>query len=403
MSIKILTGDALTVLRRLPDASVNACITSPPYFGLRSYLPADHPAKALEMGLEETPDAYVERMVELFREVRRVLVNEGVLWLNIGDSYAGSGKGGNPGHSGHIKQASNLGSLTVRGVKREADWLKPKDMIGIPWLVAFALRNDGWYLRQWLPWIKANPMPESVTDRPSASCEVVFLLTKSATYHYDYEAVRRTMAASSAARLAQDVEKQAGSLRANGGAKTNGPMKAVAKRDKQADTAASAGAVGASSGRRMSGFNERWDAKERASDVASPRHAGHVNHTGISGVERGERAFRNSDLFYESLQRPYGAIGNDEEIIALDVATRPFFGAHYAVFPPNLIEPLVLAGCPKGGTVLDPFFGAGTTGLVADRLGRNCIGIDLLEDNVEMAAERIRADSPMLALSLIHI
>lgn len=244
--------------------------------------------------------------------------------------------------------------------------LKHKDLVGIPWMVAFALRTDGWYLRQHLPWIKRNPMPESVRDRPTSACESVFMLTKSPTYHYDYESVRQIMAPASSARLAQNIDGQRGSERANGGRKTNGRMKAV-RGDKQRGHS-----------RRHAGFNDRWDAMPREE-------------------QRGVRAFRNTDLFYASLEAPNGAIGSTNELLALDVSTKPFRGAHFATFPPDLIEPLIRAGCPEGGTVLDPFGGAGTTGLVADRLDRNAILIDLNAGYAEMGRERIRSDSPLFA------
>lgn len=195
MSATLLTGDCRTILPTLPDGSVQCCITSPPYFGLRDY------GHAAQIGLEPTPDAYVAEMVSVFREVRRVLADDGVLWLNLGDSYAGSGKGGNPADSPHQKQRTNSGSLTVIGnTAREAantrgpgdDRLfgaKPKDLLGIPWRVAFALQADGWYLRADIIWHKPNPMPESVTDRPTKAHEYVFLLTKSARYFYDAAAI----------------------------------------------------------------------------------------------------------------------------------------------------------------------------------------------------------------------
>ena len=192
---RLLTGDCRAILPTLPDGSVQCCITSPPYFGLRDY------GHAAQIGLEPTPDAYVAEMVSVFREVRRVLADDGVLFLNLGDSYAGSGKGGNPDDSPHKKQRTNAGSLTVVGqTARDAartrgagdDRLfgaKPKDLLGIPWRVAFALQADGWYLRADIIWHKPNPMPESVTDRPTKAHEYVFLLTKSARYFYDAAAI----------------------------------------------------------------------------------------------------------------------------------------------------------------------------------------------------------------------
>lgn len=252
MAITILTGDAREMLATLPDESVDCCVTSPPYFGLRSYLPGDHADKAKEMGLEQTPDDYVAGMVAVFREVRRVLKPQGTLWLNLGDSYAKNpAKGGSVPNGKHdynptcgdakktvarrSKEGASdgaVGRADSPGHRLGGEGLKPKDLIGIPWMVAFALQADGWWLRQWLPWVKRNPMPESTRDRPTTACETVFMMTKSERYFFDYEAVRRRMVEASVARLAQDINAQAGSARANGGAKTNGTMKAV-RGDKQ--------------------------------------------------------------------------------------------------------------------------------------------------------------------------
>lgn len=356
MTIQILKGDCRDVLKTLPDESVHCCVTSPPYFGLRDY------GVDGQIGLELTPDAFVAEMVAVFSEVRRALRPDGTLWLNLGDSYANDGKWG--GHTGG-KHASAIHCSPIGRNKRYTG-LKPKDLIGIPWMVAFALRNDGWWLRQWHPWVKRNPMPESTQDRPTSACETVFLLTKSATCSYDYEAVKRTMADASVKRLAQDVDSQEGSPRANVGAKTNGNMKAVGG-DKQRGHS-----------RRHAGFNDRWDAMERTE-------------------QRQSRAFRNSDFFVQSIDGPAGAVGNDKEIIAFDMATQPFRDAHFATFPPAFIEPMILAGCPAGGTVLDPFGGAGTTGMVADRLGRNAILIELNPDYAAIAERRIKSDAGLFA------
>lgn len=372
MSVRIVNGDCRTELRKLADESVHCCVTSPPYFGLRDY------GVAGQIGLEPTPDEFVAAMVEVFREVRRVLRPDGTLWLNLGDSYAGSGRGGNPEGSPHQKQSSNRGSrqffqseavasgaIGRRWVPAPAGY-KQKDQILIPHTVAAALRADGWWLRQTLPWVKRNPMPESTEDRPTSAVEYVFLLSKSDRYFYDYAAVKKTMAPASVGRLAQDIDSQQGSERGNGGAKINGRMKAVGG-DKQRGHS-----------RRHAGFNDRWDKMEREE-------------------QRGERAFRNTDLFFASLDAPHGAIGNDEEIVALDVATHSFKEAHFATFPPALIEPCIKAGCPVGGMVLDPFGGAGTTGMVADRLGRNAILIELNPEYAAIAKRRIEKDSGLFA------
>ena len=181
---RVIVGDCIEGMRTLPDQSVHTCVTSPPYFGLRDY------GMAGQIGLEDTPDAFVARLVDVFREVRRVLRDDGTLWLNLGDSYAGGGRGGNPPDSPHQKQATSAGAVSVQHRKLDVPTgLKPKDLIGIPWRVAFALQADGWYLRQDIIWHKPNPMPESVTDRCTKAHEYVFMLSKSARYFFDAEAI----------------------------------------------------------------------------------------------------------------------------------------------------------------------------------------------------------------------
>jgi len=333
MSVQILIGDVRERLRSLPDGSVHCAVTSPPYFGLRDYgMPG-------QIGLEATPAAFVETMVEVFREVRRVLRDDGTLWLNLGDSYAASTKGA----GGQGKQHTNAGSVMADRSWRIPSGLKPKDLIGIPWRVAFALQADGWYLRQDIIWSKPNPMPESVTDRCTKAHEYLFLLSKSARYHYDAAAIAEALTASSIERLSQPtLDQQAGSDRVPG--KTNGPMKAVG-------------------GRPGGKKPDQFDAL--------------VSGAGRSGVGEG-LAMRNRRSVWT-------------------VATQPFSEAHFATFPPALIEPCILAGCPKGGTVLDPFGGAGTTGLVADRHGRNAILIELNPAYAEIARKRIKGDAGMFA------
>lgn len=271
MTVRMLVGDCMQRVRELPDDSVNSVVTSPPYFGLRSYLPDGHPDKHLELGLEPTPEEFVTALVELFREVRRVLRYDGTVWLNLGDSYAGSGRGGNVSDTSGLEGGldgqeqcraarkavsakSTLrgnghfgGGPKIRGSTLPAgfherprkggaigrawvpppDGLKQKDLIGIPWMVAFALRADGWFLRSAIIWAKPNGMPGSQDDRPTSSYEFIFLLSKSARYWSDFDAIKTPPRESTSMRLAQDVQAQAGSHRANGGGKTNGPMRAV--------------------------------------------------------------------------------------------------------------------------------------------------------------------------------
>lgn len=288
------------------------------------------------IGLEETPEAYVEQMVIAFREVRRVLRDDGTVWCNIGDSYNAYNHNRGPA-SGANKNHHEIMPAADRGLTVES--LKPKDLIGIPWLVAFALRADGWYLRGDHVWGKPNCMPESVTDRPTRSHEYVFLFTKQERYWYDAEAVRTAPKSSSVTRLAQDVDAQAGSERANGGAKSNGPMRAVRRSDKQRGHS-----------RRHAGFNDRWDEMERNEQMAD------------------------------------GA--NLRSIWWISPAQ--YRDAHFAVMPSRVAEICILAGCAVGGVVLDPFGGAGTTLLVSERLGRIGIGVELNPKYARMATRRIR-------------
>ena len=213
---KILVGDALDRLREIADGSIQTCVTSPPYWGLRDYGDDD------QLGLESTPTEFVEKLCEVFDQVWRVLADDGTLWVNLGDSYAGASlsRASNNGRAGYGKPREGTFS-------RLGDGLKSKELVGIPWRFAFAMQDRGWYLRQDIIWAKPNPMPESVTDRCTKSHEYIFLLTKNPRYYFDSEAIREPLAESSLSRLAQDIDGQTGSARANGGAKTNGNMKAL--------------------------------------------------------------------------------------------------------------------------------------------------------------------------------
>ena len=313
MTVSIINGDCRDVLRTLPDESVHCIVTSPPYFGLRDY------GVDGQLGLELTPADFVAAMVEVFREVRRVLRDDGTLWLNLGDSYANDTYGqGGPSK----KQSSNRGTVHGRTESERyrgiPEGLKKKDLIGIPWRVALALQEDGWYLRQDIIWHKPNPMPESVTDRCTKAHEYLFLLSKGPRYYYDTDAV---------------AEKATGEAPGNKKATKGG----------------------------------------RAYDEGATEHRTAANLHNI-----GARETRNKRSVWE-------------------VATQPFKEAHFATFPPELIEPCIKAGCPVGGTVLDPFGGAGTTGLVADRLQRNAILIELNPEYAAMADRRIYNDAPLLA------
>jgi DNA modification methylase len=326
----ILMGDCFEKLREMPDNSVHCCVTSPPYWGLRDY------GVDGQLGLERTPDEYVEKLVEVFREVRRVLRDDGTLWLNLGDSYCGGGNNRGNGSPISSKQASNegaVGQVAPHGVhKFKSDTIKPKDLVGIPWRVAFALQSDGWYLRQDIIWHKPNPMPESVRDRCTKAHEYIFLLSKSPKYYYDVDSIR-------------EPTKQLGRDSWNG-----------------------------------SKFHEGKTALHQLGRSSKKRTTGDLKgfHDHNNDLMLGQRILNKSD-------HPLGK--NKRSVWT--VTPKPFKGAHFATFPPDLIEPCILAGCPEGGTVLDPFFGAGTTGLVAKKHARNYIGIELNPSYIEIAERRL--------------
>jgi DNA modification methylase len=342
MSVQILHGDCREVLAGLPEQSVHCCVTSPPYFGLRDY------GVDGQIGLEQTPAEFVDQLVLVFREVRRVMREDGTLWLNLGDSYARSGgtqAGGN-------RAMMHMEDAQLRCLKPPAGLKKHKDLIGIPWRVAFALQADGWYLRQDIIWSKPNPMPESVRDRCTKAHEYVFLLSKSGRYFFDQEAISEPVAPASVARLAQDVESQRGSERVPG--KTNGPMKAAGKGNRKTF----------------------WG----------------------GGVYTQGRSFHNdTPVPNDSIGNAPNGAGTRNKRSVWNVATQPFSEAHFATMPPELAATCIKAGCPIGGTVLDPFGGAGTTGLVADRLQRDATLIELNPAYIEIAKGRITSDSPLFA------
>jgi DNA modification methylase len=348
----IYIQDCQTGLKKLPDKSVNCCVTSPPYYGLRDYgtaiwvggdpncdhrtfdndivnagekqktnLGSNRTFKSIckrcgairvdkQIGLEETPEQYAEKLVTIFREVRRVLKDDGTLWLNIGDSYNGSG---GPGSQWDNKNTKGLKSGKFKKYKnpnRNINNLKPKDLIGIPWSIAFALRTDGWYLRSDIIWHKRNCMPSSVKDRPTTAHEYIFLLSKSQRYYYDADAVKEKMTNSSHKRMEY------------------------------------------------------------------PRYTdGSKGSTGNYAVISSNYGNKNEEK------------RNKRSVWTVN--TQPFKNAHFAVFPEKLIEPCIKAGCPENGIVLDPFMGAGTTAIVARKLNRNFIGFELNKEYVEIANKRL--------------
>lgn len=392
MTVSILVGDCRTRLAELDAGSVHTCVTSPPYFGLRDY---GHDG---QIGLEPTPAAFIEAMVSVFREVRRVLRDDGTLWLNLGDSYAGSWSAQSRGNvTGEDKSTiSGKSMLSARqiaahpkaeggtGSLKNTPSLKNKDLIGIPWRVALALQADGWYLRQDIIWHKPNPMPESVTDRCTKAHEYVFLLSKGPRYYFDAAAIAENMADSSVARLSQNVDDQTGSDRVPG--KTNGAMKAVGGRP-QAKRARELAV--------KHGLTEAHIAAIRSAGVSDAGKA--LTTTSGAGKNRDEvaRLAAEAKAALGGYYREFLIPDQRNKRSVWTVATQPFKEAHFATYPPELIEPCILAGAPCGGMVLDPFGGAGTTGLVADRLGRSATLIELNPEYAEMARRRIVGDAGM--------
>lgn len=348
----ILLGDALEQLKTLPDESVDMCVTSPPYYGLRNYGTGEwvggdkecsHNYAALstrfnrgnlsgkqksntgsnvqrykkicpdcgaqfvdrQLGAEDTPEEYIDNLVCVFSEVRRVLKEQGTLWVNIGDTYNSNAAGNKNKPSGFLQNRDYAWDNIVKTNKHIVESCKPKDLLGIPWMLAFALRADGWYLRQDIIWHKPNPMPESITDRCTKSHEYIFLLSKSSHYYFDADAIKEPTATKD--NIVRDRDK-----------------------DKLNNTA----------GRSRMG-----------------------------GLKTNNYDFRNKRDVWT-------------------IATKPLRDAHFAAFPEDLIEPCILAGCPVGGVVLDPFFGSGTTGRVSTRLNRDYIGIELNPKYIEIAERR---------------
>jgi DNA modification methylase len=309
MTTKILIGDCIARMADIEPGTVQTCVTSPPYWGLRDY------GEGGQHGLEETPEAYVANMVEVFRAVRRCLRDDGTLWLNLGDSYASNSDRASMKLGAHPKGCQcTYCTMPKTGLKSKIPTgLKPKDLVGIPWRVAFALQADGWYLRSDIIWHKPNPMPESVTDRPTKGHEYVFLLSKSGRYFYDADAIR---------------EEQQG------------------------------------------------DGRKRGVLCSHERAAASFRNDG--GRRRQDNGTRNKRTVWT-------------------ITTRPYSGAHFATMPPQLAELCIKAGSKMGDLVLDPYTGAGTTGLVAQHLRRSFVGCELNPDYAALAEKRIRMDSPLFS------
>ncbi len=434
----ILEGDVMDGLRSLQDNSVQMCVTSPPYYGLRNY------GVDGQIGLEKTPEEFIQKMVEVFREVRRVLREDGTCWLNLGDSYAGSGCGSND----HREEGASISKNDQKYQGQRPgmpEGLKAKDLMGIPWRVAFALQSDGWCLRSAMPWIKRNCMPESTTDRPTSAIEYIFLLTKSGRYYYDGEAIRVDAACPGDDRKgrAKEDHKRAPDALKNG------------IRPRKQDLTGNP---------TYTGFNERWKGKH------SNQGAQEAGHRVLDNVKRAReetgshdqpfgqtRNYRNSDPFFESWQGLYQEQGEPLAFV-INPQSRPEL--HFATFPDLLAETCIKAGtseygcCPKCGApyrriveasggkigeswhphsddevtgqvgfkddgsyrrvfkgwqpgcdcnagepipcvVLDPFMGSGTVAVVARNLNRSSIGCELNPEYVRIIKKRLDAGSQL--------
>ena len=321
----IINGNSLEVLKSLPDNSIDCCVTSPPYYALRDY------GCDGQIGLEETPEKYIESLCDVFSEVRRVLTPQGTLWLNIGDSYNGN----KVGNTVVVKNKKVSESNDFH--KKLWGGAKPKDLIGIPWMLAFALRSQGWYLRQDIIWHKPNPMPESVTDRCTKSHEYIFLMSKSQKYYFDYEAIQEPCADQSRTNYAC-------------GNRTNGINK----------------------DRNDNDFGER--SKNWKPRTKNCQYDGQKPNSFHLSRENGE-----PDKEYY--------VRNKRDVWSVNV--KPCSEAHFATYPFELIKPCILAGCPENGIVLDPFMGSGTTAIVARSLNRNYLGVELNPEYIKIAHKRL--------------
>lgn len=341
-------SDCLKGLRCLPDNFIHCCVTSPPYWRLRDYNVSG------QLGLEDTLEEYVANLVAVFEEIKRVLKPDGTVWLNLGDCYWGSGKAGkNPAYQKRHKEFGKLSKnnsrfgLPVTGKHPE---IKAKDLIGLPWMVAFALRKQGWWLRQEIIWHKKNGMPESIRDRCTRSHEHIFMLAKSPRYYYNAAAIKTPLTESSlkdnrllspdAYNILKNYSLNAGSGNPDGGRKSIGALPIARRSGKQSGY-----------GIRHAHFNERWSRSSRQ----------------------------------ELLEK--GA--NRRSVWSLP--STPYKGAHFATFPPSLPETCIKAGSRPGDIILDPFMGSGTTAAAAKQLGRHYIGYELNGDYIQLACTRIKS------------
>ena len=399
MKIQILQGNCIETLQKLDDKSINTCITSPPYWGLRDY------GENNQLGLEETPEEFVDNLVKVFREVKRVLRDDGTVWLNLGDSYARTGgdsskKGrhwddrkNNP-NTGHNRYAKDIG-------------LKQKDLVGIPWRVALALQQDGWYLRQDIIWHKPNPMPESVKDRCTKAHEYIFLLSKSPKYYFDNEAIKEDCITKSKQTNKKNThgkyETKENEAKNRQGIHSNRGDKLIEVRTKlpmQKDL--------------VDFLRSKTTAKILANSTDIPltkiEHWFRYDETGFAYptiedwnkvkefIDDWSNEFNLIDeaLTYYELKTDEVMYTNKKNKRSVwTVSTKSFKGAHFATFPMDLIEPCVLAGCPEDGVVLDPFAGSGTTGIVAVNHNRHAVLCELNQEYIDLAKDRINQEGGM--------
>lgn len=395
MTVQIIVGDVRECLRRLPDCSVSMVCTSPPYWGLRDY------GVAGQIGLESSPWFYLAVMVDVFREVRRVLKPEGVVFLNMGDSYVGARRGGDStvgsgleGSTAGQEKARDARNMMTDSRRRDDEaiprsdmrvaGLKEKDMLGMPWRLAFRLQEDGWWLRQEIIWAKPNPMPESARDRCTKAHEHIFLLTKSKRYYWNYEAAQEP------ATYAEEAKYDNGE-NGHGGGISHAGQGSSTRKFKKSGAVPSGWDTGEGGHRKLDGRYPNNGVGWGYAINEKPRTSGNLQRKPGSarGCPEGTGSHVNGSVPWEGVTRNKRSVWT--------IPTHPYAEAHFATFPTELARLCVEIGCPEHGTVLDPFGGAGTVGLVADRLQRNAILIELNPTYAELARKRIFSDAPLFA------
>lgn len=384
----IYVGDCLEVMRSWPDKFVQTVVTSPPYWGLRDY------GVAGQMGLEATPQEYTESMVNVFREVRRVLKDDGTLWLNLGDSYAtGAGGRGDIGNVFNGKPTRTDAPSAGRISRKRPAALKPKDLVGVPWRMAFALQADGWYLRSDIIWSKPNPMPESVTDRPTRAHEYLFLMTKSERYFYDADAIKEP-ATYGAPNSPESIKSPYGQGYA-----------------RRAQAVPSGWDIGPGDHRGLAGCYKNTDYSDGAGRNDGGRHVsggfpkklpeGQTNIRKARDKQRGHsRRHAGFNDRWDAMVKAEQCYGMRNKRSVWTVATCPFAEAHFATFPPDLIRPCILSGSRPNDIVLDPFMGAGTTALISAQYDRRFLGIELNQEYAAIAERRIEAEKSQIKMSI---